>query len=82
MSTRCRNDLIGCRSRLQSTLSKWNELTAEVRESWKDSTADEFFRTNLNDIEPTLMRMMVALQEAADLVSQMEKKVADHDAYD
>ena len=82
MSTRCRNDLIGCRSRLQSTVTKWNEAAAEVRESWKDSTAEQFFSENFSQVESIAMRTVVALQEAADLVSQMEKKVVDPDAYD
>ncbi len=82
MNTRCRNDLVGCRSRLQSTLSKWGEVTATVEESWNDDTAKTFQSQSLSDIEPVLRRMMNSLLDAADLVNKMEKMVADPDKFE
>lgn len=82
MSTRCRNDIVGCRSRLQSTLSKWGETTAITEESWNDETAKSFYSQSLGDVEPVIKRMMVALLAAADLVHKMEKMVVDTDKHD
>ncbi len=82
MNTRCRNDLVGCRSRLQSTLSKWGESSAIVEESWNDATAKTFQSQNLSDIEPIFKRMMNALLDATDLVQKMEKLVVDTDKFE
>ncbi len=82
MSTRCRNDLVGCRSRLQSTLSKWSEVTATVEESWNDATAKTFQTQSLSDIEPVLKRMMNSLLDAVDMVNKMEKMVVDPDKFE
>jgi len=82
MSTRCRNDIVGCRSRLQSTLSKWGETTSIIEESWNDETAKSFYSQSLSDVEPVIKRMMVALLAAADLVHKMEKMVVDTDKHD
>ena len=82
MDTRCRNDLVGCRSRLQSTLSKWGETTAIIEETWNDETAKTFYTQSLGEVEPVLKRMMSSLLEAADLVHKMEKMVVDTDKYE
>ncbi|MEQ1828588.1 MAG: hypothetical protein ABL921_21685 [Pirellula sp.] len=77
MSTRSRNDLIGCSGRMRSTLSKWRETSAIVEESWNDSTAKGFYHQSLGTVEPVFNRMMASLQDAAELVRSIEKKVAD-----
>lgn len=82
MSTRCRNDLIGCSSRLQSTLSKWRESTALAEESWNDETARTFYTHSLGEVEPVISRMITSLQEAVDLVRTLEKKLYDSDAFE
>jgi len=82
MNTRCRNDLVGCRSRLQSTLSKWRESTDIIEETWNDETAKTFYAQSLGDVEPVIKRMMASLLEAADLVHKIEKMVADTDRHD
>lgn len=82
MDTRCRNDLTGCRSRLQSTLSKWGETTGTIQETWNDETAKTFQTQSLGDIEPVLKRMMASLLDAADLVHKMEKMVLDTDRFE
>lgn len=82
MDTRCRNDLVGCRSRLQSTLSQWGETTDIIEESWNDETAKSFSTQCLGDVEPVVKRMMASLLEAADMVHKMEKMVADTDKYE
>ena len=82
MNTRCRNDLVGCRSRLQSTLSKWRESTAIIEETWNDETAKNFYMQSLNDVEPVIKRMMASLLEAAELVHKIEKMVVDIDKHD
>ncbi len=82
MNTRCRNDLVGCRSRLQSTLSKWGEVTAIVEESWNDDTAKTFQSQCLSDVEPVLKRMMNSLLDAVDMVNKMEKMVVDPDKFE
>ena len=82
MNTKCRNDLVGCRSRLQSTLSKWGEWTSIVEETWSDETAKGFFNQSLGDVEPVFKRMMTSLLEAADLVHKMEKMVVDSDKFE
>ncbi len=82
MDTRCRNDLVGCRSRLQSTLSKWGETTAIIEETWNDETAKSFYTQSVGEVEPVLKRMMATLLEAADLVHKMEKMVVDTDKYE
>jgi len=82
MSTRCRNDLIGCSSRLQSLLSKWRGTTATIEESWNDQTARDFYSQSLGDVEPTISRMIASLQEAVELARSIERQVADHDTND
>jgi uncharacterized protein YukE len=82
MDTRCRTDLTGCRSRLQSTLSKWRESTDTIQETWNDDTASAFHTQSLGDVEPVIKRMMSSLLEATDLVQKMEKLVFDTDRFD
>ncbi len=82
MDTRCRNDLVGCRSRLQSTLSRWRESTDSIEETWNDETAKSFYSQSLGDVEPVIKRMMASLLEAADVVHKMEKMVVDIDKYE
>ena len=82
MDTKCRNDLVGCRSRLQSTLSKWGESTTIIEESWNDETAKSFYTQSLGDVEPIFKRMMTSLLEAADLVHKIEKMVVDTDKFE
>lgn len=82
MNTKCRNDLVGCRSRLQSTLSKWGESTSTIEESWNDETAKSFYTQSLGDVEPIFKRMMTSLLEAADLVHKIEKMVVDSDKFE
>ncbi len=82
MDTKCRNDLVGCRSRLQSTLSKWGESTDITEESWNDETAKSFYTQSLGDVEPIFKRMMTSLLEAADLVHKIEKMVVDTDKFE
>lgn len=77
MNIQCRNDLVGCRSRLQSTLSQWRESTDIIEETWNDETAKSFMTQNLGDVEPVIKRMMASLLEAADVVHKMEKRVLD-----
>ena len=80
MSMRCRNDLIGCSSRMQSTLSHWRETASVIEELWKDETAKNFYVQSLGEVEPVMIRMIASLQEAMDLVRTIEKKVIDPDA--
>jgi len=82
MDTRCRNDLVGCRSRLQSTLSKWGETIAIVEEAWNDETAKGFYLQSIGDVEPVIKRMMSSLIEGADLVHKMEKMLFDPDKHE
>ena len=82
MDTRCRNDLVGCRSRLQSTLSKWRESTDTIEETWNDETAKNFFTQSLGDVEPVIKRMMASLLEASEMVHKLEKMVLDTDKYE
>lgn len=79
MSTRCRNDIFGCKSRLQSTLTKWRESLAAVEEAWRDETAIKFYNESIGEVDPSISRMMASLQEAGDLVRMLEKRVADED---
>jgi uncharacterized protein YukE len=81
MSTRCKNDLVGCKSRLQSQLNAWREALATVSESWNDATAQKFMHDNVSESEGTFLRMIHALQEASELVRSIEKRVADEDGY-
>jgi uncharacterized protein YukE len=77
MSPRSKNDLTGCKNRIQSTLSKWRETTAEIQESWSDATAKDFYEQRLGEVEPTSIRTMACLQEAIDLVQLFEKRTLD-----
>ncbi len=77
MSTRCRLDLTGAITHLQSTLNRWREAQATVAESWGDQTAQKFHEENLRGSEEVLQRTMISLQEAAELVRSFEKKVFD-----
>ena len=79
MSTRCRNDLIGSSSRMQSTLSRWIETTSAIEELWNDETAKNFYVQSLGEVGPVMTRMIASLQEAVDLVRTIEKKVTDPD---
>lgn len=80
MSNRSRNDLVGAKGRVQNSLNHWRESVACVQEKWKDSTADKFLSDHFSDTEPQLQRILIALQEAADLVRSIEKKVADDES--
>jgi signal transduction histidine kinase len=79
MSTRCRQDLTGCKSRLQSSLNFYREAIHAVEEVWKDETAQHFFQQSLSETEGTIGRMMTRLQEASELVRSFEKKMVDPD---
>ncbi|XZE33425.1 hypothetical protein SH501x_004209 [Pirellulaceae bacterium SH501] len=79
MSTRCRHDLNGSITQLQSTLSRWREAKALVSESWSDQTADQFMEESLGGTEEVLTRMHAQLLEAAELVRSIEKRVQDTD---
>ena len=80
MSTRSRNDLVGAKGRVQNSLNNWREALASVQERWKDNTAEKFMSDHFSDTEPQLQRVLIALQEAADLVRSIEKKVADDES--
>jgi len=77
MSLRCHHDLIGCRSRVQSSLNAWREAVAGVQEVWNDSTAQRYLAEHFTDTEGALLRTLAALQEAADLVREIEKRLDD-----
>ncbi|MCY3006786.1 MAG: hypothetical protein NTV29_12540 [Planctomycetota bacterium] len=79
MGTRSRNDLVGAKGRVQNALNHWRESRASVSEQWKDSTAEKFMTDHFAETEGKLQRILITLQEAADLVRAIEKKVADHD---
>lgn len=74
--------MVGCRSRLQSNLSKWTEATAIVQESWNDETAKSFQGQYLADVEPVFKRMMNSLLDAVSLVQKIEKLVDDPDKFE
>lgn len=77
MSTRCRNDLVGCKARVTSSLNAWREAIAASQEIWNDATARSFYNENFDGMEETLSLMTVSLQEAADLVRGFERALAD-----
>ena len=80
MSTRSRNDLVGAKGRVQNALNNWREAVACVTERWKDATSDKLLSDHFSDTEPQLQRILIALQESADLVRSIEKKVADDES--
>lgn len=77
MSLRCRTDIIGSKSRLQSDLNAWREAVANVNDSWSDATSEKFMQENFLDTEGTFTRLIASLQEAAELVRSIEKRVGD-----
>jgi hypothetical protein len=77
MSTRCRHDLLGCKTRLEASLKGWRESLVEVQEVWKDTTAMRYYAENCAEVEGILLRAIAVLQESADQVRDMEKRVAD-----
>ena len=79
MGTRSRNDFVGAKARVQNSLNHWRESLAGVTEHWKDSTAERFINDHFAETEGKLQRILITLQEAADLVRAIEKKVEDHD---
>ena len=79
MGTRSRNDFVGAKARVQNSLNHWRESLADVAEHWKDSTAERFINDHFAETEGKLQRILITLQEAADLVRAIEKKVEDHD---
>ncbi len=64
---------------MQSTLSRWIETTSAIEELWNDETAKTFYVQSLGEVGPVITRMIASLQEAADLVRTIEKKVTDPD---
>lgn len=80
MSTRSRNDLVGAKGRVQNALNNWRESVACVTEHWNDATSTKFLSDHFSDTEPQLQRILITLQEAADLVRSIEKKVADDES--
>lgn len=82
METRSRSDLVGCCSRLQSTLGKWRETTSTIEEQWNDATAKAFYTQSLGEIEPVLTRMIATLQESVEMVQSIEKRVFDPGLYE
>ncbi|MFN6129339.1 MAG: hypothetical protein ACK6DC_14350 [Planctomycetota bacterium] len=79
MTTRCRNDLVGCKARITSNLNAWRESIETVQEIWNDATARSFYSENFTGLEETLSRMIVSIQEAADMVRSFERAVEDEE---
>lgn len=79
MTTRCRNDLVGCKARITSNLNAWRESIETVQEIWNDATARSFYGENFTGLEETLSRMIVSIQEAADMVRSFERAVEDEE---
>jgi len=77
MQPRSRNDLVGTKGRIQKSLNDWRTATGSVQESWKDATAEKFMNDHFSDVESGLQRILIQLQEAADIVRNFEKRVAD-----
>lgn len=48
-----------------------------VAESWNDETSAKFHEENLRDSEELIARLITSLQEAAELVRSIEKRVID-----
>jgi hypothetical protein len=65
--------------RLQKPLAKRSQrmAMANVKESWSDATAEKFMQENFLDTEGTFTRLIASLQEAAELVRSIEKRVGD-----
>jgi hypothetical protein len=79
MTTRCRNDLVGCKARITSSLNAWRESVDTVKEIWNDTTARSFNSENFTGLEETLARMIASIQEAADMVRSFERAVEDEE---
>lgn len=79
MSTRCRNDLVGAKGRVASSVNAWRESIASIQEVWSDTTAQRFYSTHFTGMEETLTRMIASLQEAADMVRSFERALQDDD---
>ncbi|MFO0011275.1 MAG: hypothetical protein ACK553_00890 [Planctomycetota bacterium] len=79
MSTRCRNDLVGAKGRIASSLNSWRESIASAQEIWNDATARSYYAENFSGMEETLTRMIASLQEAADVVRSFERAVEDEE---
>jgi len=77
MSTRCRNDLVGCKARITSSLNSWRESLVTVQEVWNDATARAFYAENFSGLEETLVRMTISIQEATDMVRGFERALED-----
>lgn len=77
MNPRSRNDLVGTKGRIQNTLNDWRIASATIGESWKDATAEKFMNEHFSDVETAMQRILLQLQEAADLVRSFEKRVSD-----
>lgn len=77
MHPRSRNDLVGTKGRIQKSLNDWRTATGSVQEFWKDATAEKFMNEHFSDVESGLQRILIHLQEAADIVRNFEKRVAD-----
>ncbi len=77
MSTRCRNDLVGSKTRITSSLNSWRESMVAVQEIWNDATARSFYAENFPGLEETLTRMTISVQEAAEMVRGFERALED-----
>ncbi len=79
MSTRCRNDLVGAKGRIVSSLNSWRESFASVQEIWNDATARSFYSEHFTDLDETLSRAIASIQEATDMVRSFERTVEDEE---
>jgi hypothetical protein len=77
MSTRCRNDLVGCKARITSSLNAYRESLLAVQEIWNDATARSLYTENLAGVEETFSRTIAALQDAIDMVRSFERSIED-----
>lgn len=77
---RIRHDLLGCANRMRKTAGEFREAVEEIRETWRDATADKFFNRDLKDIDVVADHLVAYLQEATEFVNKIDQQLKDEQA--
>ncbi len=73
-------DFLGAENRLRSKSAEFADRVDELMSHWRDATAADFKERQLAPVSETLRRLMLTLQEAAELAVKMDKVLREDGA--
>lgn len=74
-------DFLGAENRLRSKSAEFADRVDELMSRWRDATGAEFKEQQLIPISETLRRLMLTLQEAAELAGKMDTVLREDGAW-